>query len=139
MTDWGLTWDEYKELEYFCRQYDRKRREADALLTLRVSTPEPVRLKNGEGMFLPRGGGGKCDPVAAAAEKRERYLHDIAIIDAAAKLAGQDLAAWLLRAVTKKGGMNRELIRGCPCSQSAFYAMRRRFFFILKQLRDGNV
>ena len=39
---WDVTWDEYKELDYFCRQYHRKKQEAENLLTLRVSTPQPV-------------------------------------------------------------------------------------------------
>ena len=42
LTDWGISWEEYKELTYFCLQYDRKRREADALLTLKLST-RPAR------------------------------------------------------------------------------------------------
>ena len=73
---WDVTWDEYKELDYFCRQYHRKKQEAENLLTLRVSTPQPVVAADGSADFPGRGGGCVSDPVAAMAEKRERLLRD---------------------------------------------------------------
>ena len=42
LDDWGISWEEYKELTYFCLQYDAKKRDAAALLTLRLSTPVPA-------------------------------------------------------------------------------------------------
>lgn len=137
LDEWGITWDEYKELDYFCRQYARKKAEADALLTLRISTPQPVQSADGSGEFMPHGGGSVSDPVSAAVKKRERLLHDVSIIDKAARMAGDDLAPYLLRAVTTRDGVQRILIDGCPCSERQFYRMRRRFFYILRELRNG--
>lgn len=133
---WEITWDEYKELDYFCRQYTRKKQEADALLTLRVSTPAPVIASDGSGVFLPHGGT-PGDPVSAAAEKREKLLRDVDMIDQAADQAGGDLAPYLLRAVTRRDGVRRILSDGCPCSNSSFYRMRRMFFFILREMKYG--
>ena len=136
LDDWGITWDEYKELDYFCRQYERKRSEASAILTLRVSTPQPVYDKNGNADFMPHGSGGISDPVSAAAEKRERLLRDIRMIDKAAKIAGEDLATYLLRNVTRKEGVEKIITDGCPCSERTFYRMRRKFFYVLHEMRN---
>ena len=133
---WGITWDEYKELDYFCRQYDRKRAEAAAMLTLRISTPQPVYDNDGNAQFMPYGSGGTSDPVAILADKRERLLRDIRMIDKAAKIAGEDLAPYLIRAVTRKEGLQRIISDGCPCSERTFYRMRRKFFYVLHEMRN---
>lgn len=78
------------------------------------------------------------DPVAEMAEKRERLLRDVRLIDRAAKLAGAELAPWLLRAVTRKDGVTRIIADGCPCSERSFYRMRRRFFYVLRELRNSD-
>lgn len=135
---WDITWDEYKELDYFCRQYERKRRDAAALLTLRVSTAPSAKTKDDNWVFLPHGSGGTSDPVAAAAEKRERLLRDVQMIEKAARLAGDEFAPYLLRAVTRRDGVNRIIADGCPCSERTFYRMRRRFFFVLRELRNAG-
>lgn len=134
---WNISWDEYKELVYFCRQYEQKRRDAEAMLTIRGSTPSPVYGKDGTAEFMPYGSGGISDPVALAAEKRERLIRDIRMIEKAAKLAGDELAPWLLRNVTGKAGITRIIADGCPISERQFYRMRRRFFFILRELKNG--
>lgn len=133
--DWGMTWDEYKELVFFCRQYDKKRRDADAMLTLRVSTPEPVTNSKGVAEFMPHGSGGVSDPVAMAAERRERLLRDVRMIEKAAAIAGADLAPWLLKCVTQKSGV-RGILADCPASERSIYKMRRRFYWILKGMRE---
>lgn len=138
MDDWGITWDEYKELDYFCRQYDRKRADAAAILTLRISTPQPVYDKDGNADFMPHGSGGISDPVSLAAEKRDRLLRDIQMIEKAAKIAGNDLHPYLLRSVTKKDGIHKIIADGCPCSESTFYRMRRRFFYVLYCMRNNT-
>lgn len=134
---WDITWDEYKELDYFCRQYERKRRDAAALLTLRVSTAPSAKTKDGNWVFLPHGSGGTSDPVAVIAEKRERLLRDVQMIEKAARIAGTELSPWLLRAVTGREGVQRVLM-DCPCGKNQFYAMRRRFFYILRELKNGD-
>lgn len=136
LDEWNITWDEYKELDYFCRQYDRKRTEAAAMLTLRISTPEPVRLKDGSGVFLPHGSGGISDPVSAAAEKRDRLLRDVRLIEEAARLSAGEYAPYILKAVTKRCGVQRIISEGCPCSEREFYRLRRKFFYTLKELRE---
>lgn len=132
---WGISFDEYKELYHFCQQYRQKKAEAEALLTLRISTPPPATDGQGQAEFMPHGSGGVSDPVAAAAEKREHLLRDVAMIERAARRAGGDLAPYLLRAVTTRDGVIKILAQGCPCSKSQFYRMRRQFFSILSDLK----
>lgn len=136
LDDWGITWDEYKELDYFCRQYERKRTEAAAMLTLRISTPQPVVDGDGNAEFMPHGNGGISDPVAILADKRERLLRDIRMIEKAAKITGEDLAPYLIRAVTRKDGVQKIIADGCPCSERTFYRMRRKFFYVLHEMRN---
>lgn len=132
---WDINFDEYKELYHFCQQYQQKKAEAEALLTLRISTPPPATDGQGQAGFMPHGYGGISDPVAAAAEKREHLLRDVAMIERAARRAGGDLAPYLLRAVTTRDGVIKILAQGCPCSKSQFYRMRRQFFSILSDLK----
>ena len=138
LDEWNITWDEYRELYYFCQQYARKKREADNLLTLRISTPQPVTAPNGAAEFMPHGGGGTSDPVAAAAEKRERLLRDVGLIEQAARIAGEELSPWLLQNVTTREGIAKIIANGCPCSMSTFYRMRRKFFGVLRGLLEES-
>lgn len=133
---WQISWDEYRELHYFCLQYNRKKADAAALLTLRISTPPPVTDADGNGVFLPHASGATSDPVAAQAAKRDRLLRDVDMIDRAAQLAAGDLAPWLIKCVTTKGG-TRSIIADCPASERSMWYIRRQFFYILKQFRDA--
>lgn len=141
---WGISWEEYKELSYFCLQYDRKKREAEALLTLRISTPTPeVYHKGGKafGAFLPRGSGRSSDPVAATAARRERLIRDVDMIEQAAKIAGDDLAGHLLKAVTTRAGVRalyKDPDKAPPVGERQLYEMRRRFFWVLREMRASG-
>lgn len=149
---WGISWEEYKELTYFCLQYSRKKKEAAALLTLRISTPPPAVVKEGGveyGVFLPRGTGGAGDPVSAAALRRERLLKDVRMIDSACRAAvdgeamgeARDaLEACLRRAVTTRGGVE-DAFEACkpPIGKRQFYAIRRKFYWILREMRMGDL
>lgn len=160
---WGISWEEYKELTYFCLQYEQKKREAAALLTIKISTPAPekyyterkVVLSNGQekkvkvlhGVYLPHGSGQTSDPVAATAAKRERLLRDVRMIEQAAQEAGAledgyNISSALLRAVTTKGGVQAAMadtgVRP-PCNKSEFYAARRKFYWVLREMKNGDL
>ena len=125
LDDWGISWEEYKELTYFCLQYDQKKREAAALLTLKLSTPTPevyyterkIKLENGQerkvktkhGTFMPHGSGYISNPTVATAEKRERLLRDVRMIEQAAYAACEDEGEYfypaLMKAVTTRSGV----------------------------------
>lgn len=161
---WGISWEEYKELTYYCLQYEQKKREAAALLTIKVSTPMPdvyhterkITLSNGQektvkvthGTFLPHGSGHVSDPVAATAAKRDRLLRDVRIIEQAAKLTveseqGRELLyPALLRAVTTRSGVQAVFANPDtrpPLGERQFYNVRRKFFWILREMRNGDM
>lgn len=158
---WGVTWEEYKELSYFCLQYDRKKKEAAALLTIRISTPEPevyytqrkITLADGRehtmrirhGVYQPRGSGQTSDPVAATAAKRDRLLRDVRMIEQAAQEAvrNTDLkAVYMVKAVTQRGGISalyKDISNGPLVSEREFKKLRRKFFWILREMRNGDI
>ena len=143
LDDWGISWEEYKELTYFCLQYERKKADAAALLTTRISTPPPEVYRHGGreyGFYPPHGKGGTSDPTAVAMEKRERLLNDVRIIEKAARMAADDLAPYILRAVTTRGGVQSLFARERPpCGERQFYALRRKFYWVLRELRNGDM
>lgn len=142
---WGISWEEYKELTYFCLQYEQKKRDAAAMLTIKTATPAPTMYHKGGkvyGTFLPHGSG-ISDPVAATAAKRERLLNDVRMIEQAALAAGElddghSIYSALLRAVTSRSGVQAVMAdpdKRPPCGKNEFYAARRKFFWILRELR----
>jgi len=148
LDDWGISWEEYKELTYFALQYNRKKADAAALLTIKVSTPAPVMYHKGGkeyGTFLPHGSGRASDPVAATAAKRDRLLGDVRMIEQAAWAAveGESLIyAALLKAVTTRSGVQAVMANPDtkpPCGKNEFYAARRKFFWILREMKCGDL
>ena len=141
LDDWGISWEEYKELTYFCLQYNAKKRDAAALLTIKTSTPPPaIYHKNGKeyGTFLPHGSGHVSDPVAATAEKRDRLLRDVRMIEAAASVAAGELAPYILRAVTTRDGTRKtRAAMQTPIGERQFYALRRKFYWVLREMKNG--
>lgn len=150
LDEWGISWEEYKELTYFALQYEQKKRDAAALLTIRLSTPTPaIYHKGGKeyGTFLPHGSGHISDPVAATAAKRDRLMKDVRMIEQAAEAAarlddGHSIYAALLRAVTTRSGVQAVMAdpdKRPPCGKNEFYAARRKFFWILREMKCGDL
>lgn len=162
LDSWGISWEEYKELTYFCLQYEQKKREAAALLTIKVSTPPPemyytkrkVTLSNGQekevkvlhGVYLPHGSGQTSDPVAATAAKRDRVLRDVRMIEQAAKAAcedeGEGMYPALIKAVTTRSGVQAVFANPDlrpPRNEKYFYQIRRKFFWILREMKNGDI
>jgi hypothetical protein len=144
LDDWGISWEAYKELSYFCLQYHQKKRQAAALLTIASSTASPATYHvNGTeyGVFLPHGNK-VSDPVSATAERREKLLDDVRMIEKAVAIAcgdeGEGIKTALLKAVTTRGGVQAiysDHRTRPPCGERQFYAIRRKFFYILSEMR----
>ena len=158
LTEWGISWEEYKELTYFCLQYERKKAEAAALLTIKLSTPTPAMYhkKVGDkrvefGTFLPHGGGRISDPVAATAAKRDRLLNDIRMIEQAARGASDAARElykfevdprYIIRAVTQRSGVQALYANPDtrpPMGERQFYTVRRIFYWILHEMKKGDL
>jgi len=161
LDEWGMCWEEYKELCFFCLQYEHKKAEASALLTIKLSTPIPevyytervVKLSNGKektvkvphGIFMPHGSGHVSDPVAATAAKRDRLLKDVRMIEQAAQLATEDTgikAQYIIRAVTNRGGVQALYANPDtrpPMGVRQFNQLRRKYFWVLREMRNGDI
>ena len=154
LDEWDISWEEYKELTYFALQYERKKRDAAALLTIKLSTPVPVTYHKliGDrsvefGEFMPRGGNRTSDPTAATAAKRDRLLRDVRMIEQAARAAAEiqgnkTLYPALLRAVTTRGGAQSVFANPDTkpaCGERQFYAARRVFYWVLREMRCGDL
>ena len=113
----SISYDAYKELEYFCYQYGEKKKEL-------------AFLYGGRGLRMDAAGKGtrQTDQTAATAFRAMVLEEQVGMIEEAAKEAGQQLAPFLLKNVTEK--MKYEYME-VPCGRRQFYAMRRLFFEIL--------
>ena len=124
----GMSKDRYIELLHFCRQYPDWKREASSMLGIRAIKADG----------LPKGTG-KSDPVALAAERRDRLLEKIRIIDDCAKEVGggEWYAAIIQHVCIGKAytQMDRALM---PTSdKNAFFRRRREFFEILDKKTEN--
>ena len=118
----GISKNRYIELLHFCRQYPEWKIEANSLLGLR-----PLKADG-----QPRGSG-KTDPVAQAAERREKLMAKIAIVDECAKaVGGGEWYAAIIQNVCI-GRPYTQIDRALmPTSlRNTFFARRREFFELL--------
>lgn len=120
----GISKDRYLQLLHFCRQYPEWKAEANSLLGIRAIKADG----------LPHGSG-TSDPVAMAAEKRERLLTKIAIVDECAKgIGGGEWYAAIIQNICigkSYTQMDRALM---PTSdRNAFFRQRRDFFKMLDE------
>lgn len=123
----GISKERYQELLYFCRQYPRWLAEANSLLGLRA-----VRNDG-----LPHGSG-KSDPVAMAAEKREKILAKIAVVDQCARSVGHGewYTAMIEHVCNKKSYDYIDKTLMPTSDRNTFYKQRRSFFEILNKVKD---
>ena len=123
----GISQDRYRELLHFCRQYPEWKTEANSLLGIRAIKADGQ----------PHGTG-KSDPVAMAAEKRERLVEKIAIVDDCAKAV--DGGAWYASIIQNVcigrpyEQMDRALM---PTSNKNAYFKKRQEFFSLLDKKKG--
>ena len=121
----GISVDRYRELLHFCRQYPEWKTEANSLLGIRA-----IKMDG-----QPHGSG-VSDPVAMAAEKRERLMSKIEIVDTCARaIDGGEWYAAIIQNVCigrPYEQMDRALM---PTSDKNAYFKRRREFFELLNKR----
>lgn len=112
----------YRELLYFCRQYDDKRQRAGMARGLSAVKTDGMPHGTGTG-----------DPTAAKAARAARLQADVDLIDQTAREAADELAPYLIRNVTR--GVPYACLE-MPCGKNEFWRIRKRFFYLLAQKRD---
>lgn len=123
----GISKDRYQELLHYCRQYPEWKTEANSLLGIKA-----VKMDG-----QPHGSG-KSDPVAMAAERRDRLLNKIQLVDDCAReIGGGEWYAAIIQNVCigrPYEQMDRALM---PTSEkNAFYKIRRMFFDLLNKMYE---
>lgn len=121
----GISKDRYQELLHYCRQYPEWKTEANSLLGIKA-----VKMDG-----QPHGNG-KSDPVAMAAERRDRLLNKIQLVDDCAReIGGGEWYAAIIQNVCigrPYEQMDRALM---PTSEkNAFFKIRRMFFDLLNKM-----
>lgn len=124
----GISQDRYRELLHFCRQYPEWKKEANSLLGIRAIKTDG----------LPHGSG-NSDPVAIAAEKREKLIEKIAIVDSCARAV--DDGAWFASIIQNVciGRSYEQMDRALmPTSdKNAYFKKRREFFELLDKVKTS--
>ena len=118
----GISRDRYGQLLHFCRQYPEWKTEANSLLGIRA-----IKMDG-----QPHGSG-KSDPVALAAERRDKLLSKIGIVDECAKAigGGEWYAAIIQNVCIGKTYTQMDAALMPTSNRNAFFRMRRDFFDML--------
>ena len=123
----GISVDRYRELLHFCRQYPEWKVEANSLLGVRAVKMDGLPHKSG-----------KSDPTALAAERRDKLMAKIGLVDACAReIGGGEWYAAIIQNVCigrPYEQMDRALM---PTSErNAYFKIRRLFFESLNKRLD---
>lgn len=117
----------YYELKHFCFQYPEWKKRYRAIDGLGARACYGSELVTG---------GTMADPTSTYAEARLYYRERMELVEAVAREAAGDLASYLLRGVTEQITFEKLNARErIPCSRDAWYAMYRRFFWLLDRAR----
>ena len=121
LSDYNISRAKYKELKYFCMQYEEKRQELSRGYGLGAVVSDGMPKGNCPG-----------NPVEGQAIRNAMLQKDIELIEQTAIEADPDIFPWILKNVT--GGMPYEYL-DVPMCRSDFYGTRRYFFYLLAQKR----
>lgn len=120
---YNISRSRYRELYYFCLQYDERKRKMEEL---RYSSPP-----QNDGM--PRGSG-TSNPTERNGILSAYLAMENDIIEQAAKEADESMSFWILKAAKEgKDYNNLKTFHDMPCSEREFLRLRRKFFYILDQ------
>lgn len=119
----------YYELKHFCLQYHEWRN----LIFSRGGFSE----KSFE--FYGRKQLDYVDPTGSEVAFREEARKNMEMVEEASKDAGDDLADYILEAVTDGVSYTYlRMVEDMPCSRDKFYICYHKFFWILSQLKHAS-
>lgn len=117
LDQYGISKERYRELYYFCLQYQDFLKEKQSCYSL---DGNPI---NG----MPRGNN-KSDPTGSSAEKAYKLGKNIDLIEQTVIEACGRLYPWMLKFVTEEIAF---MDLNPPCGKQEFYDERRKFYFLL--------
>lgn len=116
---YGISKEKYRELMYFCMQYEDMKSRIEYGMHSIDSDGQPHGSSVGS-------------PTEEQAIRNERYAHNVRIIEEAAKEAAPELYKYILQSVTD--GISYDYL-DAPCGRHQFYNARRKFFYRLSLKR----
>ena len=121
---YGISGKRYKELCGFCEQYPEWKNQLkynkDTVKSLEI-TDMPITHNN-------------SDATGNLAIKRTELEKKCQLIEETAEQAGEDLSQYIIKSVCYEGPVTYLIAcEGMPLGKSAFYEMRRHFFYLLDQ------
>lgn len=124
---YGLSAQRYNELRAFCLQYPLWKAEAESLLGV-----------GGQKLNGMPHGSGVGDPVARAAERREKLIEKISLVESVARSV--DDGRWYT-ALIQNCCLGRGLLMIDPAilptsNRNAYYVARRTFYLALNELKN---
>lgn len=119
---YNISKERYRELKYFCLQYEEWKKQLSLCASLQV--PQLTGMPGGKNKI--------SNPTADAAVKRSELMEKCAFVEQAAIEADAELYPYLLKNVTQ--GIPYEYMP-VPCCRQKFYNVRRKFFYKLSQKR----
>jgi len=124
---YGLEAARYRELRNFCLQYPTWKADAESLLG--VSGQKYDAMPHGSGV---------SDPVARAAEKRERLNEKIQMVENCARMVdgGRWYFALIQNCCMGKPLMSIDPVLFPTSNRNAYYQARRGFFLALDAMKE---
>lgn len=116
---YNISPEKYRELKYFCKQYEEKK--ANIQYGITAINQDKSGASDGIG-----------SPTEAQALRNERYLKEVELIEQTAIEVDSELKEYIIKAVTQD--LTYEYLN-VPCGRRQFYTKRRQFFYLLSQKR----
>ncbi len=122
LDEYDISWRRYRELKYFCMQYNEKKEKIKSIVGL--SAVNYSGTPGAKGVFHSQ--------TETQAIKIAGLRNDIKLIDDTAMEADSTIYKQLLENITD--GVPYEYLQ-VPCGRRQFYRARRKFFYLLSQKR----
>ncbi len=118
----------YYELKHFCLQYPRWKRMYNSIISYPETWPSSTTICKTNTIN---------DPVSKHLEDRLYYANRIDMVERVAKETDEQLAAYILKAITEGISYDRLKARtNIPCCKDTYYDLYRRFFWLLSNERQ---
>ena len=117
LNEFGISLLAYRELKYFCLQYEEKKMEISSLLGCKGVSYDKSSVQ-----------GGVSDPTGYTAQRIIKLSNDIELIENTIKEVGEDIYSYLLANIAHNTPYETLNV---PCGRRQFFETRRKFFYLL--------
>jgi hypothetical protein len=128
LSDYGISQNRYRELKYFCLQYE----EWKTQLQYSIEAVKSIQISSMPGSHTV------ADTTAVLAIKRVELEKKCRLIEQTALEADCDIYQYILKAVTQDITFNYlQMMMDIPCGHNYFYKAKKRFYALLDKNKVG--